>query len=56
MLAEMYKNVAVGRSLYSEANFANGMYGLLKLMNFKSIYYANRFLPKTILSKAFSWL
>ncbi len=56
MLAEMYKNVAAGRSLYSEANFANGMYGLLKLMNFKSIYYTNRFIPKAILLKLFSWI
>lgn len=56
MLAEMYKNVAAGRCVYNEANYANGMYGLLKLMNIKPIYYANRYLPKMVLFKLFSWL
>ncbi len=44
-LAEMYKNVAVSRIAYAEANYANGLHGLWKLMNIRPLYYLVRYLP-----------
>lgn len=44
-LADMLRNVAVARLLYSEVNFANGMFGLNKMLQFKPFYYLFRYTP-----------
>jgi acyl-CoA dehydrogenase len=66
MLAEMYKNVALGRLAYAEANYAHslpgGVYFLLQL---KPVYYYLKYVPQAILDRFvaplfgqtwFSWL
>ncbi|MFZ5573435.1 MAG: acyl-CoA dehydrogenase family protein [Thermodesulfobacteriota bacterium] len=47
-LADMLRNVVVARLLYAEVNFANGMYGLNKMLQFKPLYYLFRYLPTRI--------
>ena len=49
MLAEMYKNVAVARMAYSEANYINGMDGMVKLLNAKPLYYMMKYTPVSLL-------
>jgi alkylation response protein AidB-like acyl-CoA dehydrogenase len=49
-LADMLKNVLVARLLYAEVNFANGMFGLNKMLQFKPLYYVFRYLPARIVS------
>mgnify|MGYP001113664443 CR=1 FL=1 len=44
-LAEMYKNVALGRLAYVEANNANNMRGLYKILHMKPVYYYMRYMP-----------
>ncbi len=44
-LADMLRNVLVSRLLYSELNFANGMFGLNKMLQVKPLYYLFRYLP-----------
>ncbi len=44
-LADMLRNVVVARLLYAEVNFANGLYGLNKMLQVKPLYYFFRYLP-----------
>lgn len=55
MLAEMYKNVALARAAYAEANYANGMYGLMKSMNRKPVYYMMKYLPAGLFNGINKW-
>jgi acyl-CoA dehydrogenase len=55
-LAEMYKNVAVARTTYTEANYVNGLHGLWKLLNIKSLYYLMKYTPARLLGKIGFWL
>ena len=48
LLAEMYKNVALARLSYIETNYANGMYGLFKVLHFKPIYYFMKYAPQSL--------
>jgi len=57
MLAEMYKNINMGRAAYMESAYANSMHGLVKILYVKPIYYADRFLPSwywTMISPIFN--
>jgi acyl-CoA dehydrogenase len=45
MLAEMYKNVALGRLAYMEANYANSHRGMYQLLQLKPFYYYYRLMP-----------
>jgi acyl-CoA dehydrogenase len=57
MLAEMYKNVAVSRLAYVETNYANGMYGFFKTLQWKPSYYYAKFLPRFIADRFVSpWM
>jgi acyl-CoA dehydrogenase len=49
MLAEMYKNVSMGRLAYQETNYGLGMYGLFKTIQFKPVYYYLKYLPRKII-------
>ncbi|RLC33531.1 MAG: acyl-CoA dehydrogenase [Deltaproteobacteria bacterium] len=51
MLAEMYRNVAVGRMAYNEGNYANGMDGAFKLLNLKPIYYLSKYTPVSVFDR-----
>ncbi|MGD9006696.1 MAG: acyl-CoA dehydrogenase family protein [Desulfobacteraceae bacterium] len=51
MLAEMYKNAAAARLTYVEANYANGLYGMFALLQFKPIYYCLKWLPQVVADK-----
>lgn len=51
MLAEMYKNVSLGRLAYEETNYAVGLYGIFKTIQFKPFYYYLKFMPQPILDK-----
>ena len=51
MLAEMYKNIAIARLTYMETNYANGLVGLYKTIQFKPLYYYFKFVPKMIIDK-----
>ncbi len=51
LLAEMYKNVALARLSYIETNYANGMYGLFKLLHYKPLFYYMKYLPQSIIDK-----
>ncbi|MDY6822788.1 MAG: acyl-CoA dehydrogenase family protein [Thermodesulfobacteriota bacterium] len=53
MLAEMYKNVAVGRLSYFESAYASGMHGMWKLLNLKPMYYMIRWTPLAMYDKIF---
>jgi acyl-CoA dehydrogenase len=44
-LADMLRNVAVSRLMYAEINYANGMFGLNKMLQIKPLYYLFRYLP-----------
>jgi alkylation response protein AidB-like acyl-CoA dehydrogenase len=46
MLAKMYTNVSVGRMAYMEAAYANGLYGVWKILNVKPLYYLAKYTPK----------
>ncbi|PKN43877.1 MAG: acyl-CoA dehydrogenase, partial [Deltaproteobacteria bacterium HGW-Deltaproteobacteria-17] len=50
-LAEMYKNVAVSRMSYVETNYANGMYGMFKALQFKPVFYYLKYMPAPIIDK-----
>lgn len=56
LLAEMYKNAAAARTLCMEANYANGLYGLWRLLNTRPLYYANRVIPKALFDRIGPWL
>ncbi len=51
MLAEMYKNAALARLSYVEANHANGMYGLFSFLQIKPLYYYFKYLPMAVVDK-----
>ncbi len=55
MLAEMYKNVALARLAYVEANYANGLYGLMKMLNNKATYYMMKYLPTRLFNGMNKW-
>jgi alkylation response protein AidB-like acyl-CoA dehydrogenase len=46
MLAEMYKNVMLGRLAYMEANYANSLRGAYKLLQLKPMYYYQKHMPQ----------
>ena len=46
ILAEMYKNVALGRLAYVEANYANSHRGMYQLLQLKPFYYYYLLMPK----------
>jgi acyl-CoA dehydrogenase len=50
-LAEMYKNVSLGRLAYVEANNANSHRGLYKLLQMKPLYYYFRLMPQAYFDK-----
>ena len=49
LLSDMYMNVALARLTYIESNYANGRYGMFKLLQAKPIYYATKYTPKKVL-------
>ncbi len=49
MLAQMYSNVSVGRIAYMEAAYANGLYGIYKMLNTKPMYYLTKYTPRFII-------
>jgi alkylation response protein AidB-like acyl-CoA dehydrogenase len=49
-LADMLRNVAVSRLMYAEVNFANGMYGLNKMLQAKPLYYFFKYLPVSLIA------
>jgi alkylation response protein AidB-like acyl-CoA dehydrogenase len=49
MLANMYTNVSVGRMAYMEAAYANGLYGVWKILNLKPMYYLTKLTPKFLI-------
>ena len=54
LLADMYMNVVMARLTYIEGNYANGLYGMFKMLQAKPIYYATKFTPKSILDRFMS--
>jgi acyl-CoA dehydrogenase len=55
MLAEMYKNVAIGRLSYAEANYANSLSGgIYNILQLKPIYYYLKYVPQVILDRFIS--
>jgi acyl-CoA dehydrogenase len=53
-LAEMYKNVAISRMAYMETNYANGLYGLFRLLMWKPFYYYLRYAPNFVMDRIVS--
>jgi alkylation response protein AidB-like acyl-CoA dehydrogenase len=49
LLAEMYKNAALGRLAFAEANYANSLYGLFRLLLWKPFYYSTKYLPRSVI-------
>ncbi|PKN37317.1 MAG: acyl-CoA dehydrogenase [Deltaproteobacteria bacterium HGW-Deltaproteobacteria-2] len=50
MLADMYKNVVIGRLSYVEANYSNGLPGgIYNILQIKPIYYYLKYVPKVFL-------
>jgi alkylation response protein AidB-like acyl-CoA dehydrogenase len=45
ILSQMYRNVAISRLAYIEANAACGMYGMYKYLQIKPLYYLMKYLP-----------
>ncbi|MCX5849812.1 MAG: acyl-CoA/acyl-ACP dehydrogenase [Deltaproteobacteria bacterium] len=55
MLADMYKNIVIGRLSYAEANYANGLPGgIYNILQMKLIYYYLKYVPKVILDRIVS--
>ena len=54
MLAEMHKNVILGRLAYTEANNANSHRGLYKLLQSKPVYYYLKAMPRFWFDKIIS--
>ena len=54
MLAEMYKNVMLGRLAYMEANCANGLRGAYKLLQLKPMYYYQKYMPQAYFDRVVS--
>lgn len=54
-LADMYKNVIIGRISYNEANYANGLPGgIYNILQLKPIYYYLKYVPETIIDRIIS--
>jgi acyl-CoA dehydrogenase len=53
-LAEMFKNVALGRLAYAEANHANGLRGLNKILQMKPVYYYTQLMPQAYFDRVVS--
>jgi len=51
LLAEMYKNVAQSRLIYQEANYANSLYGLFKVIDWKPLYYYLKLMPQPLIDR-----
>ena len=49
MLSEMYKNVALARLSYVESNYANGLHGMFKLLQWKPVFYLQKYLPPKVI-------
>ncbi|MBC2715637.1 MAG: acyl-CoA/acyl-ACP dehydrogenase [Desulfobacteraceae bacterium] len=56
MLADMYINAASARIAYTEGNYANGLYGLWKILNLKPLYYLMKYTHVKFLDKFYMWL
>jgi alkylation response protein AidB-like acyl-CoA dehydrogenase len=54
MLAEMHKNVILGRLAYTEANNANSHRGLYRLLQSKPVYYYLKVMPRFWFDKVIS--
>lgn len=54
LLAEMYKNVLLGRLAYTEANNANSLRGLYRILQIKPVYQYLRFMPRIWFDKVIS--
>jgi len=52
LLAEMYTNVTLSRLAYMEANYANGLYGMYRLLQFKPLYYLMKWSPRWLMQRA----
>jgi len=50
-LAEMYRNVLVGRLAYEQANYANDLYGFYKWFTWKPAFYFLKYVPEAIIDK-----
>jgi len=53
-LAQMYANVALGRLAYQEANHANSLRGLYRLLQFKPLYYYFLLMPDAYFKRVIS--
>ena len=51
LLAEMYKNAAVGRLAFAETNYANALYGLFRLLLWKPFYYFMKYVPQFVIDR-----
>jgi acyl-CoA dehydrogenase len=51
LLAEMYKNVALARLSYIETNYANGMYGLFRVLQYKPLFYLMKYTPQALIDR-----
>ncbi len=53
-LAEMYKNVALARLSYVETNYANSLYGMFKVLQWKPMFYFLKYAPRPFLDRIMS--
>lgn len=51
LLAEMYKNVALARLSYVETNYANSLYGMFKVLQWKPMFYLLKLTPRQFLDR-----
>lgn len=51
LLAEMYKNVALARLSYAEANYANGLYGMFRILQYKPVFYFLKYAPDWLVDR-----
>jgi acyl-CoA dehydrogenase len=54
ILSDMYMNVAMARMTYIESNYANGRYGMFKLLLSRPMFYATKFTPRSIIDRFMS--
>jgi alkylation response protein AidB-like acyl-CoA dehydrogenase len=54
LLAEMYKNVSLSRLSYVETNYANGLYGMFKILQWKPVYYYIKYAPTWLIDRVVS--
>jgi acyl-CoA dehydrogenase len=50
ILSDMLLNVVMARYTYIESNYANGLYGMFKLLQARPIFYATKYTPMSILN------